>query len=155
MAWEGWAKLAERERRLVMTDAEAMIALENENAWRKGQEQMDNVMDCVRERQWRDLLGRLDGDAEEIQKLEREALERRGAAFDAMHNVGAIENLLKWLRDAGWRVAVHNDYETNGHQMTFWLFTHPKGEYVKGEASTDLGALRICAIKAESFAKGW
>lgn len=93
----------------------------------------------------------------ENERKESEALERRAAAYDACRG---SSYLLKQLRDAGWRVAIHNDYEIeqsgySGRLMTRWLFTHPNGEYVTGEASTDLGALRLCAIKAESFAKGW
>ena len=41
-------------------------------------------------------------------------------------------------------MAVHNDYKLNGLPMTFWLFTHPNGRWVKGEGLTDEQALAIC-----------
>lgn len=90
-------------------------------------------------------------------KIEAERLERRAAEFNVMRGGDTVENLLKQLRDAGWRVASHSDYEIAEILMTRWIFIHRdgNGSYVKGEASTDLGALRLCAIKAESFAKGW
>lgn len=50
--------------------------------------------------------------------------------------------LLTDLRHAGWRVAVHNDYNYKGRVFTFWLLTHPTGVFVKGEGATDLEALR-------------
>ena len=53
------------------------------------------------------------------------------------------------LRRHGWRVAVHNDYTVNGEFFTFWLFTHKNsGQYVKGEAESDAGALAICRSAA-------
>jgi hypothetical protein len=45
------------------------------------------------------------------------------------------------LRDAGWSVAVHNDYCLAGEQHTFWLLTHPSGRWLKGEGPTDTEAL--------------
>lgn len=45
------------------------------------------------------------------------------------------------LRDAGWSVAVHNDYQQDGRAMTFWLFTK-NGRAVKGEGYTDAAALK-------------
>jgi len=54
-----------------------------------------------------------------------------------------VETLSK-LRDAGWMVAVHNDYRLNGQSKTFWLFTHSSGRWIKGEATTDAEALAIC-----------
>lgn len=59
-----------------------------------------------------------------------------------------MTEILAELRKAGWRVAVHNDYAQDGKDMTFWLFTHESGLFIKGEASTDLGALRICELQA-------
>lgn len=53
------------------------------------------------------------------------------------------------MRAAGWSVAVHNDYRLNGEPQTFWLFTHPNGRWVKGEASTDAKALAV-ALNAAS-----
>lgn len=49
--------------------------------------------------------------------------------------------LLADLRNSGWRVACHNDYQYKGRVFTFWLFTHETGVFVKGEAATDLEAL--------------
>jgi hypothetical protein len=54
-----------------------------------------------------------------------------------------MESLTR-LRKLGWMVAVHNDYKLNGTPMTFWLFTHPSGRWVKGEGQTDEGALADC-----------
>lgn len=63
------------------------------------------------------------------------------------------------IREAGWVVAVHNDYRINGEPYTFWLFTKPltstdnvssalpeilrtsEGTFVKGEGKTDKEAL--------------
>ena len=50
--------------------------------------------------------------------------------------------LLRSIREAGWVVAVHNDYMQDGNLHTFWLFTKD-GRAVKGEAETDEGALGI------------
>lgn len=52
-----------------------------------------------------------------------------------------IDSLLHRIRALGWSVAVHNDYRENGVQMTFWLFTHPSGNWLKGEGRTDVEAL--------------
>jgi hypothetical protein len=49
------------------------------------------------------------------------------------------------LREAGWSVAVHNDYRLNGEAHTFWLWTHPDGRWIKGEGRTDEDALSQCA----------
>jgi hypothetical protein len=59
----------------------------------------------------------------------------------------AMENLTH-LRSLGWSVAVHNDYKLNGLPMTFWLFTHPNGRWVKGEGPTDNEALVDCLRSA-------
>jgi len=48
---------------------------------------------------------------------------------------------LALMRKNGWTVAVHNDYRDSGVQKTFWLFTHPDGQWVKGEASSDAMAV--------------
>jgi hypothetical protein len=46
------------------------------------------------------------------------------------------------LREAGWMVAVHNDYTLNGAQRTFWLLTNPRtGNFLKGEGASDAEAL--------------
>ena len=55
---------------------------------------------------------------------------------------------LTHLRALGWSVAVHNDYKINGLHMTFWLFTHPNGRWVKGEGSSDEDALMECLRNA-------
>lgn len=48
---------------------------------------------------------------------------------------------LKSIREAGWSVAVHNDYKLDGSSMTFWLFTHGNGRWIKGEGRTDVEAI--------------
>lgn len=45
------------------------------------------------------------------------------------------------LREAGWTVAVHNDYRLHGKPHVFWLWTHPSGVWAKGEGETDEAAL--------------
>lgn len=56
------------------------------------------------------------------------------------------------IREEGWAVAVHNDYNQDGKKHTFWLFT--KGNVcVKGEGRTDSEALaqvrkRIAELEA-------
>ena len=62
--------------------------------------------------------------------------------------MSTASDILCKLRQAGWRVAVHNDYSLNNTNMTFWLLTHPCGIYVKGEGSTDLVALEIAEQQA-------
>lgn len=65
-----------------------------------------------------------------------------------------IETYLGSLRRAGWRIAVHNDYEQDNKLRTFYLFVYPKsgaraiGQFVKGEGDTDLDALEACWILA-------
>lgn len=45
------------------------------------------------------------------------------------------------LRNAGWRVAVHNEYRLKGKDYTFWLLT--KGDLcAKGEGRDDDEALK-------------
>ncbi len=58
------------------------------------------------------------------------------------------------IREAGWSVAVHNDYRQGGEMHTFWLFTHPCGRWVKGEGRTDAEALNTIrtALDAEQEA---
>jgi hypothetical protein len=48
-------------------------------------------------------------------------------------------------------VAVHNDYRQGGQTMTFWLFTHATGYFVKGEGKTDDLALASCVKSARLF----
>lgn len=52
-----------------------------------------------------------------------------------------LEAVLGGIRDAGWSVAVHNDYRQNGEARTFWLFTHSSGKWRKGEGRTDNEAI--------------
>lgn len=52
------------------------------------------------------------------------------------------EEILEDLRANGWMVAVHNDYRLDGSLMTFWLFTHECGAFLKSEGETDLVALQ-------------
>ena len=58
-----------------------------------------------------------------------------------------MKNLTR-LRSLGWSVAVHNDYKINGLPMTFWLFTHSNGRWVKGEATSDQEAVNECLRQA-------
>lgn len=51
------------------------------------------------------------------------------------------DGLLSDIRKAGWSVACHNDYWMEGSSYTFWLFTHPDGQWVKGEGQSDAEAL--------------
>ena len=51
---------------------------------------------------------------------------------------------LKSMRDAGLVVAIHNDYEQDGHPHTFYLMTYKEGRHTlafKGEGYTDDEAL--------------
>jgi hypothetical protein len=57
--------------------------------------------------------------------------------------VSEAQTLLDQLRQAGLSVAVHNDYRQGGEPMTFWLFTHPDGYWLKGEGKSDLEALQV------------
>jgi hypothetical protein len=59
-----------------------------------------------------------------------------------------MEDIIRQLRDGGWRVGVHNDYRLNGEDHTFWLWTHQSGLFVKGEGKTDIDALRQVATEA-------
>jgi len=49
--------------------------------------------------------------------------------------------MLRILRENGWMVGVHNDYRQGGKLMTFWLFTHPSGRWLKGEGESDESAV--------------
>jgi hypothetical protein len=57
-----------------------------------------------------------------------------------------MEQLLRSIRHAGWRVAIHNDYQMEGKWYTFWLFTHPNGRWIRGEGQTDLEALEKVSV---------
>jgi hypothetical protein len=64
-----------------------------------------------------------------------------------------MSDRLRELREAGWMVAVHNDYRQNGEARTFWLFTR-NGQAIKGEGSTDDEALnQVAAALAEKPAE--
>lgn len=65
----------------------------------------------------------------------------------------SFERTLSALRDAGWRVACHNDYRQGGEDHTFWLLTHPSGIFVKGEGPTDMDALMQCDEAARKIFK--
>lgn len=58
------------------------------------------------------------------------------------------DGLLDKLRKAGWSVAIHNDYILLGRKMTFWLFTHENGTYLRGEDATDIEALTSVCSRA-------
>lgn len=59
-----------------------------------------------------------------------------------------LSESLKQLRDAGWMVAVHNDYRLDGEAFTFWLFTNFRNNtFVQGEAKTDEEALENIRIE--------
>ena len=53
-----------------------------------------------------------------------------------------LDDLLAHVRSRGWRVAAHNDFLQGGRWSTFWLFTHPDGQWVQGEGSTDAEAVQ-------------
>ena len=55
----------------------------------------------------------------------------------------SLSEMLRKIREAGWSVAVHNDYRQGGVPHTFWLFTHPTGGWLKGEGRTDEQAVGI------------
>jgi len=58
-----------------------------------------------------------------------------------------MNEILRRIRSLGWMVGAHNDYRINGKYMTYWMFTHSEGIYVKGEAETDESALTECLEK--------
>jgi hypothetical protein len=53
----------------------------------------------------------------------------------------SLTSMLRLLREAGWMVAVHNDYRQDGKFFTFWLFTHSSGRWLNGEAGSDEDAV--------------
>jgi hypothetical protein len=53
----------------------------------------------------------------------------------------SLTSMLRILRENGWTVGVHNDYRQGGKLMTFWLFTHPSGRWLKGEGESDENAV--------------
>ena len=53
----------------------------------------------------------------------------------------SLTSMLRILRENGWMVGVHNDYRQDGKLMTFWLFTHPSGRWLKGEGERDEDAV--------------
>lgn len=63
-----------------------------------------------------------------------------------------FERTLNDLREAGWAVAIHNDYAIGGSRMTFWLLTHEaSGLFIKGEGPTDMDALMQCDQQARKI----
>lgn len=81
-------------------------------------------------------------------------IERIDRAVDALSVAlsSTEEEPLTLLRDAGWMVAVHNDYRLAGVAHTFWLFTHPDGHWAKGEGRTDAEALAVALANARTWA---
>ena len=71
-------------------------------------------------------------------------LNRQGAG-----GIAKAAHYRKLFADAGWVVAIHNDYRLDGKPMTFWLFTKPlkssacreSGWFVKGEGASDEEAI--------------
>jgi hypothetical protein len=66
----------------------------------------------------------------------------------------SLEELLFEMRNAGWSVAVHNDYRAGGIPMTFWLFTHPSGVWLKGEGGSDVEVMRTIANERRNLFGG-
>lgn len=53
-----------------------------------------------------------------------------------------IDGKLEYLRERGWTVAIHNDYQLGPQRFSFWLFTHKKsGRFLKEEDKMDAKAL--------------
>jgi hypothetical protein len=66
------------------------------------------------------------------------------------HMPVSLEPALARMREAGWVVAVHNDYKLHGEPHTFWGFT--RGVlFVKGEGPTDSEALDEAYAAASNF----
>ena len=66
---------------------------------------------------------------------------------------GALAN----LRNDGWLVASHNDYEIDatGERRTYWSFTHPDiSRYLDGDGPTDDEALLWCCLRASVLEGG-
>ena len=59
--------------------------------------------------------------------------------------------MMNGLREADWRIAIHNDYTLNGADMTFLLMTHPSGRFVKGEAMCYEDAIAQCFSAVSRF----
>jgi hypothetical protein len=59
----------------------------------------------------------------------------------------SLTSMLRLLREAGWMVAVHNDYRQDGKLFTFWMFTHTCGKFLKGEAERDEDAVGLVFFK--------
>ena len=86
------------------------------------EDEQDSFEDASRQRG-------LDGIAQDKMRIERDRLKA------ALEEARADD-----LRDRGWSVAVHNDYQQNGERFTFWLMTK-NNHAVKGEGRTDVEAL--------------
>jgi hypothetical protein len=56
-----------------------------------------------------------------------------------------LEGTLAELREKGWRVAAHHEFELHKQLRTFWLFTHPCGRWIKAEgaASSEVLVLQL------------
>ncbi len=61
-----------------------------------------------------------------------------------------MEELLNELRLRGWLVAIHNNYRQSGYSgvLSFWLFTHEDGRYLKAEGSNDVSCLGSILMRA-------
>lgn len=79
----------------------------------------------------------------------REERTRLSAQLTAAE-ASAWRPILATLREAGWAVGCHNDYWLRGERMTFWLFTHRRYGWVKGEGQTDDEALGKALRDAEA-----
>lgn len=60
-----------------------------------------------------------------------------------------LEDLLKRLRERGWRVAQHSDSMNGAALWTYWLFIHADGVYVHGGGATDNAAVEQAIREAE------
>ncbi len=68
----------------------------------------------------------------------------------AKRAAATLEERLRRIREAGWAVAVHNDYRLNGVPHTFWLFTKggmEVGLAARGEGLSDAIALNQVEAK--------
>ena len=47
----------------------------------------------------------------------------------------SLVSTLAALREKGWQVAAHHEFEMHKQLRTFWLFTHPCGRWIKAEGA--------------------
>jgi hypothetical protein len=47
----------------------------------------------------------------------------------------SLASTLAQLREKGWCVAAHHEFEMHKQLRTFWLFTHPCGRWIKAEGA--------------------